>query len=74
MFAKTWELDLSHKSLNRMQVSRLICPGLLVTIKICSLPVSLEELKLQIDRYSLDAKFRELEFTSLVSMPAVPQK
>jgi len=46
----------------------------LATIKICSLPVSLEELKLQIDRYSLDAKFRELEFTSLVSMPAVPQK
>lgn len=45
----------------------------LATIKIESLPVSLEDLQLCIDRYSLDAKFRELEFNSLVSRP-VPQE
>ncbi len=46
----------------------------LATIKTDSLPVSLEDLQLRIDRYSLDLKFRELEFTSLVSTPALPKK
>lgn len=46
----------------------------LATIKISKLPVSLEELKLQIDRYALDQKFRELEFTSLISTPAQQRK
>lgn len=46
----------------------------LATIKTDSLPVTLADLQLRIDRYSLDTKFRELEFASLVSTPAPQRK
>lgn len=46
----------------------------LATIKTDSLPVTLDDLQLHIDRYALDAKFRELEFNSLASTPAAPPK